>query len=70
MDPLNNVPQNVSTLLRAAGQREQTSNEIAVAVAVKQQDATKQAGAAIDQLLSQAAELGRQLAEGRLDVRA
>lgn len=70
MEPLNNVHQNVSTLLKAAEQRDKTQNEIAIAVLGKQQDATKQAGAAVNELLSQAAEVGRQLAAGRLDVRA
>lgn len=68
MEPLNNVPPNVSALLKVAEQRDQTSNEIAIAVLGKQQDAAKQAGAAVNELLSQAAELGRQLAAGHLDV--
>lgn len=71
MNPLNNsVHQNVNMLLKAAEQNDRTKNEIAFAVLGKQQDAVKQSGAAINELLSQAVDLQSQLASGRIDVRA
>ncbi|WP_203328867.1 hypothetical protein [Candidatus Laterigemmans baculatus] len=70
MEPLSNVRQNVSGLLKVVEQREKTANEVAFAVLNKQQEATKQAGAAVNEMLSQAVEMSRQLAAGQLDVRA
>lgn len=73
MDTLSNVsqvPQNVNALLKAAEQHDRTKNEIAYAVLGKQQDAVKQSGAAINEMLSQAVDLQSQLAENRLDIQA
>lgn len=70
MNPLNNVHQNVNMLLKAAEQQDRAKNEIAYAVLGKQQDAVKQAGAAVNEMLSQAVDLQSQLAANRLDIQA
>lgn len=71
MNPLNNnVQSNVAMLLKAAEQSDQAKNDIAFAVLGKQQQAAKQSGEAINELLTQAADLQIQLSANRIDVQA
>lgn len=71
MNPLNNHAQsNVAMLLKAAEQSDRTKSDIAFALLGKQQEAAKQSGEAINELLTQAANLQSQLAANRIDVRA
>ena len=70
MTTTSGVPANVSKLLEAAQTKQQTDSKIAFAVAAKQINASEQMGDAMVQLVDQAATIQRQLASGRLDVRA
>ena len=69
MSSLGSIPPHVGKLLDAAAQKSQTENQIAYAVMSKQQQASKQTGQAMAQLVEQAVNIQAQLAEGRLDVR-
>jgi hypothetical protein len=69
MSSIGSVPPNVSKILQVASEKAQTENQIAVAVAGKQLQATKQTGEAVLQMLESAVDISAQLSQGRLDVR-
>jgi hypothetical protein len=70
MSSIGNVPASISKLIQAVGEKTQTDNQIAFAVAGKQLKASKQTGEAVVQMLEQVVDLQSQLANGRLDVKA